>query len=146
MSHQSVPRESPTRVSRKSVPQECRTRVFQMSVLQECLLQECQKMFGRVFSSACVRSGSWVPSCFLFRPLFEAVRLIAWTKDQHPRVHHEDVSSCFDVHFHFRSHPSRGDCKQCMPGTSSQAVSPKSDASPRVLNQKWAQGTWCQKT
>ena len=44
-SHKSVPRESPTRVSRKSVPQECRTRVprtvVHKSVLHKSPPKEC---------------------------------------------------------------------------------------------------------
>ena len=55
-SHKSAPRECPTRVSCKSVSQECLTRVPP---------QECQTMFGRLFSSACLHAGLWVPSCFL---------------------------------------------------------------------------------
>ena len=37
------------------------------SILQECLLHFptlVSKMFGRLFSSTCLHSGSWVPSCF----------------------------------------------------------------------------------
>ena len=89
--HKSVPQESPTRVSHQSFPpevptrvfhDECRTRVpktvFHKSVLQECrtkvfyksVPQERQTNFAGWLSSACLRSGSWVPSCcFGYAPL-----------------------------------------------------------------------------
>ena len=58
VSHKSDEHECPTRVSPKS-SQECPTKVSEnnacyKSVPQECLLQECQKLFGCLFSSACV--------------------------------------------------------------------------------------------
>ena len=65
------------RVSDKSALQElqeCQARVSHKSVPQKRLLQECparvshksvkHAMFRHLFSSACVRSGSWTPSCF----------------------------------------------------------------------------------
>ena len=69
MSHKSVPQKCPTRASYKSTP-ECPTKVPEKivsykSVPQKCLLQECQKLFGCLFSSTCLHSGSWVPFCFL---------------------------------------------------------------------------------
>ena len=65
VSHKSVPQQFCKRVSHKSSPQECPIRVLYKSVPQECLLQrvsptksvsykECQTMFGRLLSSACV--------------------------------------------------------------------------------------------
>ena len=79
-------RECPTRVSRKSVAQEP-TKVSHKSVLQdrlqsdesvarECptggvlqerLLQKCPRMFGRLFSSTCLHSGSLVSILSLSR-------------------------------------------------------------------------------
>ena len=49
MSHKSVPKEFPTRVSYKSVPQECPTRVAHKSVLQS-VPQECptRVSFGHI--------------------------------------------------------------------------------------------------
>ena len=66
VSHKIDKQECPTRVSRKSVPQECPTRVSYKSVPQKCLVQDCQKLFGCLFSSTRLHSGSWAPSCFSF--------------------------------------------------------------------------------
>ena len=74
---------SPTRVSPTRVPYEFSTRAFPTSmsykserptsvarecpttVFQKSVPQECQTMFGRLFSSAYAHSGSWAPSCVL---------------------------------------------------------------------------------
>ena len=58
--------ERRTRVSHKSP-----TRVFRKSVPQKCLLQECQKLIGRLFSSMCLHSGSGVPSCYFQEVIVE---------------------------------------------------------------------------
>ena len=91
VSQKIVPQEFSTRVSHQNVRRECCTRVAHQSVQQECLLQEsparvshksfaqecptkvsrksapqeCQTMFGHLFLSACLHSGSLIASRFI---------------------------------------------------------------------------------
>ena len=85
MPRKSVPQECCTRVSHKSVPQVSLTRVPYKSVpqehrIQECLARvshKCQTIFGRLFLSACVRSGWWVPSRYFPLDLYICSFLIS---------------------------------------------------------------------
>ena len=62
---------------------ELSTYVAKLHLLQECLVQERQKMFGRLFSSTCLHSGLWAPSgFFLNSSLFRKARITCagcWT-------------------------------------------------------------------
>ena len=66
--YQSVPQECPTRVGViQGAPQEC-TRLSHKGFRNECVLKECptrvsKVLLGCLFSSTCLPSGSWVPSC-----------------------------------------------------------------------------------
>ena len=60
-----APQESPTRVFRKGA-QECPTKVSEQNASYKTVIV----FFRCLFSSTCLHSGSWVPSCLLLpRPL-----------------------------------------------------------------------------